>query len=36
MNYEADTYTLYVISPIRAANGIRKSPSQKTGDVYIM
>jgi hypothetical protein len=25
-----------VISPIRAANGIRKSPSQKTGDVYIM
>jgi hypothetical protein len=25
-----------VISIIRAANGIRKSPSQKTGDVYIM
>jgi hypothetical protein len=25
-----------VISTIRAANGIRTSPSQKTGDVYIM
>jgi hypothetical protein len=25
-----------VISTIRAENGIRKSPSQKTGDAYIM
>jgi hypothetical protein len=31
-----NTHTLYVISAIRAVNGIRKSPSQKTGDVYIM
>jgi hypothetical protein len=30
------THTLYVISTIRAVNGIRKSPSQKTGDVYII
>jgi hypothetical protein len=35
-NHTQITHTLYAISTIRAVNGIRKSPSQKTGEVYIM